>query len=134
MGLDARRCPRASKMRYQPTPTHSVAERRHSEEPGTQSAAQQAVLRQQICASGALLHSNPIRTTRQRRAHGDRRSSQLLRFEDALLTNNCACRRGATTLCRDPGTQSAAQRAGGTPLPRKLRFIQLNVSFFDRFS
>ena len=30
MGIDARRCPRASKMRYQPTPTHSVAERRHS--------------------------------------------------------------------------------------------------------
>lgn len=58
--------------------------------------------RQQICASGALLHHNPIRTTRQRRAHGDRRSSQLSRFEDVLLTHNCAFRRGATTLCSNP--------------------------------
>ena len=62
--------------------------------------AQQAVLRQQICASGALLNNNPIRTTRQRRAHGDRRSSQLSRFEDALLTHTNAFRRGATTLLR----------------------------------
>lgn len=52
--------------------------------------AQQAVLCQQICASGALLNNNPIRTTRQRRAHGDRRSSQLSRFEDALLTHTNA--------------------------------------------
>ena len=73
--------------------------------------AQRAVLCQQICASGALLNSNPIRTTRQRRAHGDRRSSQLSRFEDALPTHTNAFRRRATTLCRDPGTQSAAQRA-----------------------
>ena len=50
---------------------------------------------QQIYASGALLNNNPIRTTRQRRAHEDRHSSLLSRFEDALLTNNCACRRGA---------------------------------------
>ena len=80
---------------------------------------------QQICASGALLNSNPIRTTRQRRAHGDRHSSLLSRFEDALLTNNCACRRGATKLCSNPvrGAQRAGisasirhQRAGGTPL------------------
>ena len=42
MGIDARRSSRASKMRYQPTTTHSIAERRHSEEPGTQSAAQRA--------------------------------------------------------------------------------------------
>ena len=62
--------------------------------------AQQAVLRQQICASGALLHNNPIRTTRQRRAHGVRRSSLLSRFEDALLTHTNAFRRGATTLLR----------------------------------
>ena len=62
--------------------------------------AQQAVLRQQICASGALLHNNPIRTTRQRRAHGDRRSSQLSRFEDALPTHTNAFHRGATTLLR----------------------------------
>ena len=52
--------------------------------------AQQAVLCQQICASGALLHNNPIRTTRQRRAHGDRRSSLPTRFEDALLTHTNA--------------------------------------------
>ena len=52
--------------------------------------AQQAVLRQQICASGALLNNNPIRTTRQRRAHGDRRSSLPTRFEDALLTHTNA--------------------------------------------
>ncbi len=105
--------------------------------------AQQAVLRQQICASGALLNSNPIRTTRQRMAHEDRRSSLLSRFEDALLIHTNAFRRGATTLCSNPvrGAQRAGisasirhQRAGGTPLPRKLRFIQLNVAFFDRFS
>lgn len=52
--------------------------------------AQQAVLCQQICASGALLNNNPIRTTRQRRAHGDRRSSLPTRFEDALLTHTNA--------------------------------------------
>lgn len=72
--------------------------------------AQQAVLRQQICASGALLNNNPIRTTRQRRAHGDRRSSLLSRFEDALLTHTNAFRRGATTLLRHSKKRQAHLR------------------------
>ena len=80
---------------------------------------------QQICASGALLNNNPIRTTRQRRAHGVRRSSLLSRFEDALLIHTNAFRRGATTLCSNPvrraqraGVSASIrhQRAGGTPL------------------
>ena len=95
---------------------------------------------QQICASGALLNSNPIRTTRQRRAHGDRHSSLLSRFEDALLTNNCACRRGATKLCSNPVRGAERSVPGSLPAsaisvpevrhsPEKLRFIQLNVLF-----
>lgn len=96
--------------------------------------AQQAVLRQQICASGALLNNNPIRTTRQRRAHGDRHSSLLSRFEDALLTNNCACRRGATTLCSNPVREAQRSVPEARHSLEKLRFIQLNVAFFDRFS
>ena len=77
--------------------------------------AQQAVLRQQICASGALLNNNPIRTTRQRRAHGDRHSSLLSRFEDTLLTNNCAYRRGATTLCNNPVRRAQRSVPGSLP-------------------
>jgi len=100
---------------------------------------------QQIYVSGALLNNNPIRTTRQRRAHEDRRSSLLSRFEDALLTNNCACRRGATTLCSNPVREAQRSVPGSLPASaisvpearhslEKLRFILLNVSFFDRFS
>jgi len=102
-------------------------------------------LRQQICASGALLNNNPIRTTRQRRAHGVRRSSLLSRFEDALLIHTNAFRRGATTLCSNPVRGAQRSVPGSLPAsaisvpevrysPEKLRFIQLNVPFFDRFS
>lgn len=60
--------------------------------------------RQQICASGALLHHNPIRTTRQRRAHG----GQTHHAAHAL-------RRCATS----PHQRIflVAECAGGTPLP-----------------
>lgn len=37
------------------------------------------------CARGTLQHHNLIRTTRRRRAHGNKRTSQTGRFEDALL-------------------------------------------------
>ena len=101
--------------------------------------AQQAVLRQQICASGALLNNNPIRTTRQRRAHGVRRSSLLSRFEDALLIHTNAFRRGATKLCSNPVRRAQRagisasirhQRAGGMPLPRKTTLYSAKCVFF----
>ena len=77
--------------------------------------AQQAVLRQQICASGALLNNNPIRTTRQRRAHGVRRSLLLSRFEDALLIHTNAFRRGATTLCSNQVRRAQRSVPGSLP-------------------
>lgn len=77
--------------------------------------AQQAVLRQQICASGALLNNNPIRTTRQRRANEDRHSSLLSRFEDALLIHTNAFRRGATTLCSNPVRRAQRSVPGSLP-------------------
>ena len=58
-----------------------------------------------------------------------------------LLNHACffiPLRRGATTLCSNPVRRAQRagisasirhQRAGGTPLPRKLRFIQLNMLF-----
>lgn len=96
--------------------------------------AQQAVLRQQICASGALLNNNPIRTTRQRRAHGVRRSSLLSRFEDALLIHTNAFRRGATTLCSNP--VRGAQRSVPGSLPASAISVpevrHFNISKKDR--
>ena len=76
---------------------------------------------------------------------GDRRSSLLSRFEEALLTHTNAFRRAATTLCSNPVRRAQRSVPGSLPASdisvpevrhslEKLRFIQLNVAFFDRFS
>ena len=54
-----------------------------------------------------------------------------------LLNRACffiPLRRGATTLCSNPVRGVHRSVPEVRHFPEKLRFIQLNVAFFDRFS